>query len=165
MKSAPTPPLVAQRCRLLHFPMSERLATAATVSRNATTTSVALARTNRPLRLASMPSGGIVEKTRPPSAGRVAMAAHGMETSSASGAPDTSGAVRSETFPLAFGACGHKMVAVVCLTGSSGVSAQSSRPARPAMIATRRAVLAGTRLKTRRQLYVAWATATECRGW
>ena len=104
MKSAPTPLLVAQRCRLLHFPMSARLATAATVSRKATTTSVALARTNRPLRLASIPSGGIVENTRPPAAGRVAMAEHGMETSSASGAPDTSGAVRSETFPLATGA-------------------------------------------------------------
>ncbi len=42
-------------------------ATAATESRNATTTVSVLARTNSPLRLASMPPAGMVENTRPPS--------------------------------------------------------------------------------------------------
>ena len=47
-----------------------RGATAATESRNATTTMSALARTNRPLRLASMPADGMVENTRPPVCGQ-----------------------------------------------------------------------------------------------
>ena len=73
-----------------------------------------------------MPPGGMVENTRPPSAGSVAMAWQGIETSRASGAPDTSGAVMSVTMPSGPGACGQVMVAVVCLTGSSGTSAHSS---------------------------------------
>ena len=60
----------------------------------------------------------------------------GIETSSASGAPDTSGAVMSVIMPSGPGACGHAMVAVVCLTGSSGTSAHSSTPAMPATTAT-----------------------------
>ncbi len=53
--------------------------------------------TNSPLRLASMPAGGMVENTRPPAAGSVATARQGIETSRACGAPDTSGAVMSLT--------------------------------------------------------------------
>ncbi len=96
---------------------------------------------------------------RPP-AGSVAMAWQGMEMSSACGAPDTSGAVMSETMPFGPGACGHAMVAVVCLTGSSGTSAQSRTPAMPATTATSRAMAdspvrsgssRGTRVDVRRR--------------
>ena len=79
-KSAPTPPTLAQTCSALQAPASTagRGATAATESRNATTTVSALARTNSPLRLASMPAGGMVENTRPPAAGSVAIAWQGI---------------------------------------------------------------------------------------
>ncbi len=109
-KSAPTPPTFAQMCNVLQAPEATagRGATAATESRNATTIASALARTTRPLRLASMPPGGMVEKTSPPAAGRVAIAWHGIETSRASGAPDTSGAVTSVIRPSGPGACGHE---------------------------------------------------------
>src|SRR6185312_6983610 len=112
-KSAPTPPRFAQMCSSRHAPAATagRGATAATVSRNATTTASALARTNSPLRLASIPAGGTVENTRPPAAGRVAIAWQGIETSRASGAPATSGAVTWLIGPAA--ACGQVMVAVV----------------------------------------------------
>ena len=56
------------------------------------------------------------------------MAWQGIVMSSACGAPDTSGAVMSEIIPFGPGACGQAMVAVVCLTGSSGTSAHSSYP-------------------------------------
>ncbi len=114
-KSAPAPPTSAQMCSVLQAPAATagRGATAATESRNATTTTSVLARTKRPLRLASMPPGGTVENTRPPAAGRVAIARHGIETSSACGAPDTSGAVIALTIPSGPGACGQTMVAVV----------------------------------------------------
>src|SRR4051812_1171847 len=144
-KSAPTPPTLAQTCSLLQaappdWPVTAALgATAATESRKATTTALALAVTNSPLRVAWMPAGGIVERTRPPAAGRVAMVRHGIETSSACGAPDTSGAVMSLTSPSAPGACGQTMVAVVCFTGSSGTSPHSTTPTMPAMTAMSRA--------------------------
>ena len=75
MKSAPTPPTFAQMCNVLQAPeaTARRGATVATESRNATTTASALARTNRPLRLASIPPGGTVENTSPPAGGRVAI--------------------------------------------------------------------------------------------
>ncbi|MGY4647625.1 hypothetical protein ACVWWN_001421 [Mycobacterium sp. URHB0021] len=62
-------------CSALQAPLATaaRGATAATESRNATTTSLALAVTNRPFLVAAMPAGGMVEKTRPPAAGRVAI--------------------------------------------------------------------------------------------
>ena len=112
-----------------------RWATAATESRNATNTTSVVARTNRPPFVASLASRGTVESTRPPSAGSVAMAWQGIEMSRASGAPDTSGAVMSETMPSGPGAWGQRMVAVVCLTGSSGTRAHSSTPAMPATTA------------------------------
>ena len=90
MKSAPTLLTLAHMCSALQFPV-------ATACRGAT--AATLARTNSPLRLASIPPEGMVEKTRPPAAGRVAMAWQGMDTSSACGAPDTSGAVTSVTSP------------------------------------------------------------------
>src|SRR4051794_14036748 len=113
--SAPTPPTVAQTCSALQAPESTawRGATAATESRNATITLSAVARTNRPLRPASMPPSGFVERTTPPAAGSVATAWQGIVTSSASGAPDTSGAVTSVTNPSLPGACGQLIVAVV----------------------------------------------------
>jgi hypothetical protein len=155
-KSAPTLPALAHRCSVLHAPSSTacRGATAATESRNATTTVSALARTNRPLRLESIPAGGMVEKTRPPVSGRVATAWHGMDASSARGAPDTSGAVTSVISPSEPTACGQAMVAVVCRTGSSGVITQSSKPAMPATIAMSRVVRAGTTLKGMRRVCV-----------
>ena len=67
------------------------------------------------------------------------MAWQGIETSRASGAPDTSGAVMSVISPSGPDACGHRMVAVVCLTGSSGTKPHSSTPAMPATTAIRRA--------------------------
>ena len=147
MKSAPTPPGVAHTCKALHFPlaMAGRGATAATVSRKATNTESAVARTNRPLREASMPLAGLVENTTPPAGGRVAIAEQGMDTSRACGAPDTRGAVTSPTVPP----CGHRMAAVVCFTGMSGVSAHSSTPAMPARTATSRAIRVGSTLGTR----------------
>ena len=65
---------------------------------------------------------------RPPRAA-CATARQGIETSRARGAPDTSGAVTSVTesrrHPVP---CGQAMVAVVCLTGSSGTKPHSSTP-------------------------------------
>ena len=148
MKSAPDPPGPPHRCSALQPPalMAGRGATAATVSRNATTTVSALARTNRPLRLASIPAGGMVENTRPPAAGSVAIAVHGMDTSSGwRGAGDQRcGDVADQT--VGPGACGHRMVAVVCLTGSNGTSTHSASPTMPARTATSRAILVGSAL-------------------
>ena len=141
MKSAPTSPGLAHRCSVLHAPDSTagRGATAATSSRTATTTTSSVARTNRPLRLASIPLDGTVDTTSPPAGGSVAIAWHGIERSRANGAPDTSGAVMSVISPSGPEACGHRMVAVVCWTGSSGTSPHSSSPAMPATTAIRRA--------------------------
>ena len=93
-----------------------------------------------------MPPGGLVENTSPPSAGRVATAEHGIETSSARGAPDTRGAVMSLTVPSALLPCGQEMVAVVWLTGSKGVSPHSTSPRNPATSAMTREGGADTRL-------------------
>ena len=161
-KSAPTCPTLAQMCSTLQPPATTavRGAAAATESRNATNTASAVARTNRAPLVMSVASLGTVDSTTPPSAGSVAMAWQGMEMSSACGAPDTSGAVMSVTMPFGPGACGHAMVAVVCLTGSSGTSAQSTTPAMPATTATSRAMpdnpvrsvsSRGTRVDVRRQ--------------
>ena len=161
-KSAPTWPTFAQTCSVLQLPAATaaRGAAAATESRNATNTVSAVARTNRAPLVASVASLGTVDSTRPPSAGSVAMARQGMEMSRACGAPDTSGAVMSETMPFGPGACGHAMVAVVCLTGSSGTSAHSRIPAMPATTATSRAMAdspvrsgssRGTRVDVRRR--------------
>src|SRR5262245_13807483 len=121
-KSAPTPPGLAHTCRVLQAPDATAGlgATAATESRNTTTTTSALAVTKRPLRLASMPAGGFVAKTTPPAGGNVATIRQGIETSSACGSPDTSGAVMSVTRLSGPGACGQTNVAVVCLTGNRG---------------------------------------------
>ncbi len=142
-KSAPTPPGPAHMCRALQagVRMAARWATAATESRKATTTVSALARTNSPLRLASIPAGGMVENTRPPAAGNDAIAWQGMVTSSDCGAPETSGAVMSLTVPSAPAACGHWIEAVVLVTGSSGVRPHSRTPRMPATTATIRAIL------------------------
>src|ERR1700704_6551927 len=105
-KAGPAPPALAHTCRVLQagppdWPVIAALgATAATESRKATTTVLALAVTNSPLRVAWMPAGGMVEKTRPPTAGRVEIALQGIETSSACGAPDTSGGGTSLISPL-----------------------------------------------------------------
>ena len=94
----------------------------------------------------------MVENTRPPAAGSVDTAWHGIVTSMARGAPDTSGAVTSLTNPSEPMPCGQAMVAVVCLTGSNGTSAHSTIPAIPARTATRRAMRwAGTKVDRRRR--------------
>ncbi len=158
-KSAPAPPASAQACRTVQAPAATaaRCATAATVSRNATTITVLSARTNRPFLPVSTPPDGRVETTRPPSAGSVAIAGHGMEMSSERGAPDTSGAVTWVTWPSTL-PCGHSTVAVVCLTGASGTTRHSSSPRSPATIATTLAVRCdrslpswGTRLDGKRR--------------
>ena len=101
MKSAPTLPGLAHARSVLHAPeaTAARGATAATLYRNATKTDSVVARMKRPLRAASIPSAGFVANTSPPAAGKVAIAEQGIETSSASGAPETSGAVMSPTVP------------------------------------------------------------------
>jgi len=139
--SAPAAPASAQACNTLQAPPATagRGAAAATVSRNATTTRSLSARTNSPFLPASIPPAGRVETTRPPPAGRVAIAAHGMEMSNARGAPDTRGAVIWVTCPSLV-PCGHSTVAVVCFTGSNGTSAHNSRPTSPAMMATTRGI-------------------------
>ncbi len=160
--SAPAAPASAQACSTLQAPAATagRCATAATVSRKATTTTSLLARTNSPFLPASMPPGGSVETTRPPSAGRVATAGQGMEMSSARGAPDTRGAVIWLTCPSTV-PCGHSTVAVVWRTGSSGTARHSSRPAMPATAATDRGIRCdrclpswGTRLDRKRRGFV-----------
>ncbi len=144
-KSAPTCPTLAQMCSTLHLPAATagRGAAAATESRNATNTASVVARTNSAPLVASLASFGTVDSTRPPSAGSVLTAWQGIEMSRACGAPDTSGAVMSETMPSAPGAWGQLMVAVVCLTGSRGTSAHSTTPAMPATTATSLAMADG----------------------
>ena len=128
--------------------IAARGATAATESRKATTTVSALARTNRPLRLASIPAGGMVENTRPPAAGSDAIAWQGMLTSSDCGAPETSGAVMSVTLPSAPGACGHWMGPSVLVTGRSrGQAAQQN--ARECRRRRRRSARSGWRRRCR----------------
>ena len=79
----------------------------------------------------------------------------GIEASSARGAPDTSGAVMSLIIPSGPGACGQAMVAVVCLTGSSGTNPHNTTPAMPATTAISRTMRwAGTRLDGMRRTYV-----------
>ena len=79
-----------------------------------------------------------MEKTTPPAGGQRGDRRHGIETSRARGAPDTSGAVMSLISPSGPEACGQRMVAVVCLTGSSGTNPHSSSPAMPATTAISR---------------------------
>ncbi len=160
-------PASAQICSALQLPAAtaERGATAATESRNATTTVSLLARTNSPAFPVSKPLTGSVDTTSPPSAGSVAIALHGMEMSSARGAPDTSGAVMSETWPSAFTPCGHRIVAVVCLTGNRGTRAHSSAPVMPATMASQprkpvrrsRSVVMGHEARS----YATWAGPTK----
>jgi hypothetical protein len=87
-----------------------------------------------------MPPDGRVDSTRPPSAGKVAIAAQGMEISSARGAPETSGEVIWVTLPSAVLAWGHRMVEVVCFTGSNGTTAHNNKPRMPATVATNRGI-------------------------
>ncbi len=68
------------------------------------------------------------------------MAVQGIEMSRSRGAPDTNGAVIWLMLPSAVLPCGHKIVAVVCRTGSSGTSRHSTRPAIPEATATNRAI-------------------------
>ncbi len=142
--SAPAPPASAQVCSLLQAPAAtaERCATAATVSRNATTITSLSARTKSPFLPVSTPPLGRVETTNPPAAGKVAIAEQGMEMSSARGAPDTSGAVIWVTCPAGPSEvpCGHRTVAVVCFTGSNGTTTHSSRPTNPATTAISRGI-------------------------
>ena len=102
-KSAPAPPASAQMCSVLQLPAAtaERGAAAATESRNATTTVSLLARTNSPFLPVSKPFDRQRRHHQAASAGSVAIAPHGMEMSSARGAPETSGAVMSVTCPSA----------------------------------------------------------------
>jgi hypothetical protein len=140
-KSAPAAPASAQMCSTLQAPAAtaERGATVATVSRKATTTTSLSARTNSPFLPGSTPPVGSVETTKPPLAGRVAIAGQGMEMSNARGAPDTSGAVTWVTCPSTL-PCGHRTVAVVWRTGSNGTATHSSRPTNPATTAINRGV-------------------------
>ena len=52
------------------------------------------------------------------------------------GVSEISGAVTLLSWPL----CGQFSVAVVCTTGSSGVATDSTKPIRPAIVATQRAI-------------------------
>ena len=143
-KSAPAPPASAQVCSTLQAPAvtAERCATAATESRNATTITSLSARTKSPFLPLSTPPSGRVETTNPPLGANVAIAEQGIEMSSDRGAPDTSGAVIWVTWPAGPPPvpCGHRTVAVVCLTGSNGTTAHNNRPTIPATTATNRGI-------------------------
>ncbi len=62
---------------------------------------------------------------------------HGTVAVSETGACEISGAVTLLNWPP----CGQFSVAVVCTTGSSGVSTDSTKPTSPAMIATHRVIV------------------------
>ncbi|EUA85431.1 putative arabinosyltransferase A domain protein [Mycobacterium ulcerans str. Harvey] len=81
-----------------------------------------------------------MDSTRPPLAGRVAIAAQGSEMSNARGVPDTSGAVIWLMSPSAEAPWGHRIVAVVCFTGRSGTKAHRTSPATPKTTAANRAI-------------------------
>ena len=61
---------------------------------------------------------------------------HGTVAVIDTGASEISGAVTLLNWP----SCGQFSVAVVCTTGSSGVSTDSTKPTRPAMVATQRVI-------------------------
>ena len=89
---------------------------------------VGVARTNSPLRLASMPAGGMVEKTRPPAAGSVATAWHGIDD-----VERARGAGHQRRGHVGDQSVGAGRLAATRwwrwsgLTGSSGVKPQSSK--------------------------------------
>ena len=93
--------------------------------------------TNSELSAASLPFFGARPSTSPPSGGMERITSHGTVAVSDTGACEISGAVTLLNCPP----CGQFSVAVVCTTGSSGVSTDNTKPTRPAMIATQRVIV------------------------
>ncbi|SHW79277.1 Uncharacterised protein [Mycobacteroides abscessus subsp. abscessus] len=93
--------------------------------------------TSRPFSAACLPPLGTVPNTSPPDGGSVRSTSHGIVAFMVTGVCEISGAVTLPNWPC----CGQFSCAVVCTTGSSGVSADSTKPIRPATIATHRVTL------------------------
>ena len=81
-----------------------------------------------------MPPFGAVPSNVPPLGGIERITSHGTVTFIVTGTCEISGAVTSLSWPF----CGQLSVAVVCTTGSSGVATDSTKPIRPAIVATQR---------------------------
>ena len=92
--------------------------------------------TNRALRAACLLSFGAVPKTMPPRGGIERITSHGTVAVIDTGVSEINGAVTLLSCP----ACGQFSVAVVCTTGSSGVSTDNTKPTSPAIVATQRAI-------------------------
>jgi hypothetical protein len=88
--------------------------------------------TNSEFRLACLPFAGASPSTRPPFGGMDRITSHGTVAVSDTGASEISGAVTLPSLPF----CGQFSVAVVCTTGSSGVSTDSTKPISPATVAS-----------------------------
>ena len=92
--------------------------------------------TNSALSAACLASFGAVPNTNPPAGGIDRTTSHGIVTFIVTGTWEMSGAVTLVSSPF----CGQFSVAVVCTTGSSGVATDSTKPIRPAIVATQRAI-------------------------
>ncbi len=86
---------------------------------------------------ASRPFAGAVPSTSPPAAGMPRTTSQGIDADRRTGACEISGAVTFANCPC----WGQFSVAVVWVTGSSGVATASTKPTRPATTATQRAIL------------------------
>ena len=123
-------------------PIRLRLTLAMTTLRTITSTRDAVTLTSIAFRAASRPWAGAVPRTRPPLAGIPASTGHGMDADSETGACAISGAVTLASRSC----CGQFSVAVVWMTGSSGVATASTKPSSPAIVATQRATFTSSRL-------------------
>ena len=105
---------------------------AITTLRSVTSTRCEFTVTKSEFSEASLPFCGARPKTIPPCGGIVRSTSHGTVAVTDTGVSEISGAVTLFSCPF----CGQFSVAVVCTTGSSGVSTASTKPIRPAMVAT-----------------------------
>ena len=118
-------------------PIRSRSTLATTTLRTMTSTRDSETMTSIAFSAASRPCSGAVPSTRPPSPGIVSMTSHGTVALRSTGAWEISGAVTLPTCPC----WGQLSVAVVWVTGSSGVATAITKPSSPAIIATQRATL------------------------
>ncbi len=124
-----------------HPPIFERGTLAITTLRSVMSTRCVLTLTNSEFSAACLPFCGARPNTSPPWAGIVAIRSHGMVADSDTGACEISGAVTLLSWPPVpdvAAPCGQFSVAVVCTTGSRGVSTDRTKPISPAIVATHR---------------------------
>ena len=107
---------------------------AITTLRSVTSTRCEFNVTKREFREASRPFCGASPSTIPPCGGIPRSTSHGTVAVTDTGVSEINGAVTLFSCPF----CGQFSVAVVCTTGSSGVSTARTNPTRPAMVATHR---------------------------